>query len=105
MEKTDEVKVVNGMVRLRGIDFPVEVIVNAMAETGGIAVSQEELNKELDKARKLHEDRTGVAAESIHVEIIPGWYFVPQRIKLHSATSPGGTPINKYLYFAVRRKY
>jgi len=105
MEKADEIRVVNGMVRLRGIDFPVEVIANAMAETGGLAVSQEDLNKELDKARRLHENRTGIAAETIIVEIIPGWYFVPRKIKLHSIASPGGMPVNKYLYFAVRRQY
>ena len=95
-----------GTVRLRGIAFPIDCIRAAMLETGGIVVSDENINRELDRAVTMHRMRTGKEPEMFLVEAIPATWFIPKKITVHRATHDiVGTKTDACLYFAVSKKF
>lgn len=93
-------------VRVRGIAFPVDEIRAAMLETGGVVVSDRELNMRLDKAIHEHLARGKGEPDMLFAEVEPGYYFVPKKIRIHRGRfDVRGTESQFYLYFAVPRKY
>jgi hypothetical protein len=92
-------------VNIRGLNWPVQGIRDMMAETGGIVVTNENLNLELDAAIAGHFARGGKSVpKQLFVEALPGSMFVPYRIKAHHGKSEG-VRTNRYLYFMVSRLY
>lgn len=91
-------------VQLRGIHFPVDLIRAEMMETGGIPVSDPDINKALDKI-VLECLAGGKKAEMLFIEAIPGYAFLPRRILMHDKLSPEGRKTELHLYFAIRRQY
>lgn len=93
-------------VQVRGIAFNADNIKEAMLETGGIVVSDENLNMALDAAIRQHKAVKDGEPEMLLVEKEPGYYFVPRKVRLHMTRFDlEGRSSNIYLYFAVRRRY
>lgn len=93
----------SGTIHLRGITFVAENIRAAMAETGGIPVSDPRLNTVLDGvmvANKQHGGNT----EALMVDAIPDKWFIPVEINLHSMPGVAGIPSGGWIYFAVPKK-
>ncbi len=91
-----------GTVKLRGIHLPVEQVRAAMLETGGVPVSDRELNSILDNALTSHFASSDEKPNSLTIEAIPDRWFIPIKIKLHL---PGdNTSPDCWLYFAVQKK-
>lgn len=92
-----------GTVSVRGIHFPVECIRAAMLETGGIVVSDPNINQELDRAMAAR--KGDVIPDMLYVEAIPAMYFVPKRVNIHNFVGAPGRKSNIFLYFAVKRQF
>lgn len=93
-------------VNLRGLMFPAQGIRDMMAQTGGIVVSDEEINQELDAAIHTHLARGKLTPSSLVIEAFPLLRFVPFKVKVHRGPEDiKGSPTNKYLYFAVQRVF
>jgi len=106
-----ELQIIDGLVKLRGISFPADLIKSEMLETGGTVVSDEDINAVLDRAWNEYRAKTGKVPTLLAIEAMPGYAFVPRRIKLH-AGRPGttsfdleGRKLNANLYFAIRRLF
>lgn len=93
----------NGTVRIRGILFPVQCILAAMAETGGIVVSDPALIEELDGAMATR--KNDCVPDLLAVEAIPATWFVPKRVKIHKFFGDPGKESSLFLYFAIKRKF
>jgi len=93
-------------INIRGLNWPVQGIRDMMAETGGIVVTNEALNRQLDAAIYAHFAQGGkTAPKQLYVEALPGKMFVPFRIKVHHSPKNDGVRTGKYLYFVVPRVY
>ena len=93
----------DGTVKVRGIPFSVQCIRAAMAETGGVVVSDPDLIAELDRVMK---ERGGdKTPDMLVVEAIPATWFVPKRITLHKFFGDPGKETEVFLYFAVQRQF
>jgi hypothetical protein len=92
-------------IKLRGIAFPVDCIRQAMLETGGSVVSDEEINRALDIA--MYEVITsGKKPEALYIESIPAVAFIPKRVKVHlGLTDSSGQDSGMHLYFAVPKRF
>lgn len=92
-----------GTVQLRGIHFPVENIRAAMMETGGVPVSDRQLNNVLDMVMQSQTVDGGDTPKALSVEAIPDQWFIPVKITLHL---PGidSVPADCWIYFAVPKK-
>lgn len=94
----------DGTVILRGIKFPAGIIKEGMLETGGIVVSDDDINRALDKAMKYHMATYGKRPEHLIIEAIPATIFMPRRIEVRrSRFQTFGTLTDMYLYFAKPR--
>lgn len=92
-------------IKLRGIAFPVDCIRAAMLETGGIVVSDDEINKVLDRALYAT-TADGKRPEMLTIEAIPAVVFIPKKIKVyHGLSDTTGTDTDMYLYFAVQKRF
>lgn len=104
----------DGVVTIRGVGFPVQVIYDAMADTGGTLVVDPDTLSRLDQAMAVYTADKGPDVETpqaLLVEAYPTYWFVPRRIKLHYGM-PGmpkfdleGVKSDSFLYFAVPRVF
>ena len=105
---TSGITVIDGMVHIGRFSFPIDIIRDAMLETGGILVVQNELIAALDRAR-IAARETGKEAKLLTLSHLPMVYFVPKRI-VRNVAPPGQLEYKhiqteSYLYFAVKRGY
>ena len=89
---------------LRGIKFPVGIIKEGMLETGGTVVSDDNINRALDKAMGYHMATYEKRPGHLIIEAIPATVFIPKRIEVRrSMFQTFGTLTDMYLYFAKPR--
>ena len=92
-------------IKLRGIAFPIDCIRQAMLETGGSVVSDDEINRALDTAM-YQVIASGKKPEVLYIESIPTVAFIPKRIKVHfGLNDSGGQDSGMHLYFAVPKRF
>lgn len=93
-----------GTVTLRGIAFPVDNIRAAMLETGGIPVSDPEINSALDRSLTAHFLTSDEKPEAMAIEAVPDYWFIPISINLHIVQGVVDSLSNAWIYFAVEKK-
>lgn len=94
----------DGMIVLRGLKFPANMIKTVMRETGGTVVSDDRINEALDRAMNYHLAMKGGIPQHLIVEAIPATTFIPKRISVRRSRFEASGKLTKmFLYFAKPR--